>query len=47
MISGCGMLHAQDIDTLTIKAREAGRHIIVITDIETKRLLQHTSLKEK
>lgn len=47
MISGCSMLYAQDIDTLTIKAREAGRHIIVITDIETKRPLQHASVKVK
>ena len=42
-----GTLYAQDIDTLTIKAREAGRHIIVITDIETKRPLQHASVKVK
>ncbi len=43
----CGTLHAQDIDTLTIKAREAGKHIIVITDIESRRPLQHASVKVK
>lgn len=42
-----GTLYAQDVDTLTVRAREAGRHIIVITDIETKRPLQHASVKVK
>ncbi|MBP5277315.1 MAG: hypothetical protein J6Z18_02330 [Prevotella sp.] len=43
----CGILHAQDVDTLTVRAREAGRHIIVITDIESRRPLQHASVKVK
>ena len=46
-VISCGMLHAQDVDTLTIKAREAGRHIIIITDMETHRPLQHASVKVK
>ena len=46
-VISCGMLHAQDVDTLTVKAREAGRHIIVITDIESRRPLQHASVKVK
>ena len=36
---------AQDIDTLTVKRREAGRHIIVIADMETHRPLQHAAVK--
>ena len=46
MICSC-TLYAQDVDTLTVKAREAGRHIVVITDIESRRPLQHASVKVK
>ena len=46
MICG-GLLYAQDVDPLTVKAREAGRHIVVISDIESRRPLQHASVKVK
>ena len=48
MMAGCwasAVSLAQDVDSLTLKQRAAGRHIIVIADMETHRPLQHAAIK--